>query len=248
MAAAREHGMQHVKGDYVAFCDSDDWVDEDWLISMYIALKKHNADIVSFGAKIPGRNIISNPDEHLSWDRQAAIREFLIHKKLNGALWTNLFRADLFDGIHFNSKLTCFEDDDVMWSILQKCNKVVKVNDAKYNWIISGTSLSNGPFNEDRLKSSYLLWNRIIADTKGMGEEYNELAWRMQKRWLYAGIKQMFRCGLRSIEIEALVLNVLRHHPIHTLKVQEHLRDKIFLFFVMVMPSLTRVVVRKFLN
>ncbi len=248
VAAAREHGMQYVRGDYIAFCDSDDWVDEDWLISMYTALKRHNADIISFRAKIPERNIVLNSDEYISWDRQAAIREFLIHKKLNGTLCTKLFKSELFVGLHFNAKLKCFEDGDIIWRILQRVNKVVKVNDAKYNWIVSDTSLSNGCINEERLDSSLLFLNTLVASTKSMGDEYRELAGRMQKRWLYSDIKQMYKYGLRIPEIEGRILNVLRNHPIHTLKLQEDLQNKIFVFLVMVMPFLARIVRRKYFN
>ena len=65
VAVAREHALSHVKGNYVAFCDSDDWVDEDWLISMYRVLKEQNADIVTFKAKINGVSATYNPKETL---------------------------------------------------------------------------------------------------------------------------------------------------------------------------------------
>lgn len=40
-AGSRETGLQNAKGDYIAWCDSD-----DWLASMFLYLKKYDADIV----------------------------------------------------------------------------------------------------------------------------------------------------------------------------------------------------------
>ncbi len=245
---AREHAIQHVQGNYVAFCDSDDWVDEDWLISMYATLKTHDADIVSYRAKIPGRNIIFNPDEHLSWDRDTAIQEFLIHKRLNGVLWTNLFKAELFAGIHFNPHLTCYEDGDVMWRILQKVSKVVKVNDAKYNWVVSGSSLSNGSTNEKQLSSALIFLDNVMADAQNMGQRHKQQAEKFYKGWAYSGIKKMFRGNLQCPDIESKMLKILRHKPIHSLRTQTTFLDKLFLSILMIMPSLARMLFRKYLS
>lgn len=179
VAVARENGLVKVQGNYIAFCDADDWVDDDWLVSMYVVLKEQKADLVSFRAKING-NEGCYTHELLTLDRQTAIKEFLRHKRLNGTLWTKLFRARLFDDIHFDSCLRCFEDADVMWRILHKVSKIILVDNVKYNWTVSTTSLSNGKVNKDRLDSCMRLFQNIKRDIIAFNEvKYSDLVDRL---------------------------------------------------------------------
>ena len=44
--SARNLGLEHAKGEYIAFIDSDDWIDEEALEKMYNLAKKKNSDVV----------------------------------------------------------------------------------------------------------------------------------------------------------------------------------------------------------
>lgn len=46
LSAARNTGMKATTGEWLAFVDSDDWVTEDYISSMYEVAKKDDADIV----------------------------------------------------------------------------------------------------------------------------------------------------------------------------------------------------------
>ncbi len=45
VSSARNLGIEHSKGEYITFIDSDDWVDSDYLEILYNALIDENADI-----------------------------------------------------------------------------------------------------------------------------------------------------------------------------------------------------------
>ena len=48
-ANAKNTGLDNVKGDYVTFVDSDDWVELNWIETMTDAMEKYDVDVVECG-------------------------------------------------------------------------------------------------------------------------------------------------------------------------------------------------------
>lgn len=52
LSAARNAGMQVAKGEYIAFIDSDDWIESDMFSSMYEVALREEADVVISGVTV----------------------------------------------------------------------------------------------------------------------------------------------------------------------------------------------------
>ena len=55
-AAARNLGLSISSGKYVTFIDNDDWIDVDYLETLYMAAEFNDADIVLSGYRRPNQN------------------------------------------------------------------------------------------------------------------------------------------------------------------------------------------------
>lgn len=55
-ARTRNYGIKISKGDYLCFLDSDDWLDEDFLETLYRHIEKDKLDVVVSGYRRPNKN------------------------------------------------------------------------------------------------------------------------------------------------------------------------------------------------
>lgn len=163
-SAARYAGVQIATGNYIAHCDSDDWVEPNWLESLYSTIKEYDADISICRAIIDGHPVNYNPQEVEIWNHEQAIGKFIEHKELNGCLPMKLIKYEYFKNILFEPKMSIYEDGLIIWQILQKTQKVVKRNIGTYHYEMISNSLTHIKQNEKRLWSAYYLWDRVVFD------------------------------------------------------------------------------------
>jgi len=227
VASARNNALQRVKGNYIAFCDADDWVEPDWLLSMYISLISTNADLVKYRAIIDGKNSTFNPQETITWNRHEVKLAFLEHRLMNGILWSCLFTKKCFDARVFDTSLSSYSDSDFMWNVLQSVNRVVRVNDAKYHYIINGDSLSNGRMTEKKVRSAIILWDKIVESIPEIDSEMKDLARVTRIKWFNSSLMGMFRCGLKNRLLEKRIQKELQNSIALSLQSQTSLSGKI---------------------
>lgn len=91
VAIARITGIRHAQGQYVLFCDSDDWMEESMCQRMYDEVLMRNADLVicdyrnvyKSGSKISSNNCVDN------------FLQGLLLCKCTGSLWNKLIKREL---------------------------------------------------------------------------------------------------------------------------------------------------------
>lgn len=239
-AGSRETGLRNATGDYIAHCDSDDWVTPEWLSHLYNNIKKYDADISVCRAIIDNKFIKYNPQEIELWNRDEAIGEFIIHKKLNGCLWNKLIRRELFDGISFSPEMWYWEDLYVVWKVLQRVNKVVRCNEGTYHYVIHPESICAQPINENRLYCTLKVWDMIVADCLNYYPHHLNAAQVMREKSLLGGLKQMVRSNFKHEEYEEKILNILHDGGLKNIVKMDSFIDKFFAIAMMICPKCVR--------
>lgn len=95
VATTRNNLLDKVKGDFVFFVDSDDWVELTMVESLLGIQKQSDADIVVCDMVKNDNTSDLSDKSYISYNKEQIVKAFLEHKWLNGSLW-NLLRRRRF--------------------------------------------------------------------------------------------------------------------------------------------------------
>lgn len=133
---ARNDGLEAMRGDFLTFVDSDDYLSSDAIEVMLERIERDQSDLVvaRFAKVYSGREqeIDAYPwisDEIIT--RDGAIQMIGASRALPVYLWGKLYKRHIFDKIRLPS-LTCAEDVYVLPEILEQCQRVSLVEKVLY--------------------------------------------------------------------------------------------------------------------
>ncbi len=152
LSDARNVGIDRLKGKYVTFVDSDDWVEKNYVEYLYSLITEYKADISAcdFNYIDKNKHLFNSPGNNGDisvWNRKEAISRLL-----TGKLPTTSASLKLYNSRFFNEDLIRFpvgklyEDIPVAYEILLKSDKVVFGNKALYNYFFRFGSISKSDF------------------------------------------------------------------------------------------------------
>lgn len=109
LSAARNRGLDAASGDYIGFCDSDDYMDIEMLASLYEAIRKDHSQMAVCGIVLVDENGVIVED----WQRAGRWYDGCVSKEMfwrshykkgclcHVAAWNKLYARELFDSIRF---------------------------------------------------------------------------------------------------------------------------------------------------
>lgn len=173
LSSARNAGMEVMKGEYVSFIDSDDYIAPDMMSTLYEDLVNDNADIscISFYNVFPSKKV-KNTDltEKVILSREKALESFLFNGYLTPCACGKLYKRELWNNIIFPEG-RLFEDQLTTYKILDLANKVVFNPDPKYFYLKREGSIGHSKFNE----KTYDLYEAINEEYDFIVGKYPEL-------------------------------------------------------------------------
>lgn len=169
VASTRNQLLEKVRGDWVLFVDSDDWID---LNTVEVLLKEQaegDFDIVCH--KLKG----TSSERKVHYNQEQAIRHFLEHTFFRGSLCDKLIRSSLFDKLQFDENVSYGEDALMVWNVLQRVKGVCFLDKAMYHYRVNSNSLSRQTFNGKKF-SEHIVWDSICSDTDELWPQYSDIA------------------------------------------------------------------------
>ena len=165
LSSARNAGLDVVRGEYIGFVDSDDWIEPNMYELLYKVAKFKNADIVACNySQFKEKNkllkkdgIYLNKIEEIELEK---LYEHILEKKypqIYWSAWNKLWKRDLIGNLRFKEG-RIYEDKLFLYEIIYRNNekKIYKINDELYHYRIDNISITRsiiGIKNLDYLKN-----------------------------------------------------------------------------------------------
>lgn len=148
-SAARNTGLNLVKGDFVAFIDSDDYWDSDMLEYLLSVMTAYECDISVCSVRhvgFPGIDENENTLEKINiFTSYEAVKDTLLGANgLSGSACHALFRAKVIKNMTFMEG-HLYEDLEFMVRAMLNANKVAASNTRKYNYCYRENNSSSTP-------------------------------------------------------------------------------------------------------
>lgn len=152
---ARKSGIEHSKGEYLTFVDSDDFIEPLFLNSLYDALEGQKVLISACNCSKHKEN---EERIHKEIARTTILEEEDIFSRFFNyefwGFWGKLYHRKVFEGIYI-PPYTLNEDYVVMLQIFNKYKRMAFIDSPLYHYIIHENSLSNQKISKRALDEYY---------------------------------------------------------------------------------------------
>ncbi len=136
-SGALNKGLDAAAGEYIGFCDSDDWVDHDYYEKLYLKAKEFNSDIVYTCYKEEFENY-SNLTPHRVSEKLITNNAQKIRALRHGAIWDKIYKRDIFTSNQirfpiFNHSWSL--DNTVMIPAALAANSITQIDSPYYHYL-----------------------------------------------------------------------------------------------------------------
>ena len=216
LSDARNYGMKKANGDYIAFVDSDDYVDNTMYQKLYEKAVSGNYDLVVCDLNYIYPDSVKPGFSNIDRDITSKNQIKRIMTTIYPTAWNKLYKRDLLDNIAFK-KGVWWEDVEFIYRLFPSINSIGVVKENLYQYVQRGGAITS-TFN-DKVYDYIDNWNGIIEFYKknNFFDEYKQELEYSYVRYLYAtmikGLLKWKNKEKYDIGVERAIANVQEQFP-----------------------------------
>ena len=207
-AAARKRGVKNASADYIAFIDSDDYVECDYIETLMTAIIKEQADVVCCDSIDEGcrKRELRIEKKEILLQTEEMLEDFFEGKEFAYIVCGKIFKKRLLEGFRFEN-VAYGEDTLMMLECFIKCEKMVLIPYSGYHYVMNPESITN-------FRSELSRWQgwmhrveflKEICDDSKLKYRFSKPANHMYAQYLFASLcvnckyasEEEFRCFSR---------------------------------------------------
>ena len=166
LSEARNTGISHVKGEYVYFPDSDDWIEPDAFMALAEVLESQKFDIISFNREfVKGEEdaIVSEPEVAQVFEGKDAFVQMLKHRYITGFANYKIYRKSLFTDHNIQFPIgKYYEDLGTNYKLFLVAKKVYATNQKYYHYLIDNPNSITQSWNEKKFRDMYGFYKEMF--------------------------------------------------------------------------------------
>lgn len=193
-SSARNAGLKIAKGNWIAFADSDDWLDRTALKTLYDLANQYNVPMA-----IGGMRVVQEYTDAQTVAKQETVvlsRADLMSRffRLNGepdthSVCATLIRRDILEAYHFiEGKMN--EDVEACYYLARKCEGAVYTNKPVYFYFKNVEGVTNSGFSKKKL-DLLDVWDIVQKQVEQFTPEYSYACEMNCKRARFTLLTQM---------------------------------------------------------
>ena len=171
---ARNFGLDHIKGEFITFIDSDDFISKWYVEYLLHLIEKHDADMSVCQYRESAETSFnfehSAETAELVCSQKEAFERYCYQRGIAQNVWGKMYVKRVYQSLRF-PKNQLYEDEGIFYKVLDKCRKVVIGNQIHYFYYKRSDSIIRSNFTI--AKYDYVVSS--INLTKYIKEKYPDL-------------------------------------------------------------------------
>ena len=248
LSDARNVAIDVTTGEFITFIDSDDYVTDDYIMTLYSLIEKYECkvSIALYNTFVEGSKpkVVNRVYREDCQTNIKAIEEMIYQEKYDTASWAKLYHSSLFaTGIRYPKGIV-YEDLATTYLLIFQSDKVAFCNRRIYNYLLRRDSIEGSSFSSKKMDSALKVCELMESHLDILGKVMQAYQCRMmsfffhlllkmpdgyeQRNMLYKRIKAIrwsVLCNSRARK-KARVASLLSYFGLGVVKGVFHLIDR----------------------